>query len=148
MVQGGGAGALTQKLGPSVGHLSAAVPLGGREPPAVPPPAAEGHDPHRDAAANQVPPAPAKHRAEHRYGPPLRWALFSRLPPWPGASSVRAWSSPGLVPPSPTEEPAEREKVELAAECCREILHHVNQAVRDMEDLLVSLVLPSRGHFR
>uniref|UniRef100_A0A3Q2HY84 Rho guanine nucleotide exchange factor 1 n=1 Tax=Equus caballus TaxID=9796 RepID=A0A3Q2HY84_HORSE len=33
-------------------------------------------------------------------------------------------------------EPAEREKVELAAECCREILHHVNQAVRDMEDLL------------
>lgn len=35
-----------------------------------------------------------------------------------------------------TEEPAERTKVELAAECCREILHHVNQAVRDMEDLL------------
>ncbi|XP_057348734.1 rho guanine nucleotide exchange factor 1 isoform X5 [Manis pentadactyla] len=35
-----------------------------------------------------------------------------------------------------TEEPEEREKVELAAECCREILHHVNQAVRDMEDLL------------
>ncbi|XP_077706664.1 rho guanine nucleotide exchange factor 1 isoform X3 [Canis aureus] len=35
-----------------------------------------------------------------------------------------------------TEESAEREKVELAAECCREILHHVNQAVRDMEDLL------------
>uniref|UniRef100_A0A2I3HX34 Rho guanine nucleotide exchange factor 1 n=1 Tax=Nomascus leucogenys TaxID=61853 RepID=A0A2I3HX34_NOMLE len=35
-----------------------------------------------------------------------------------------------------TEEPTEREKVELAAECCREILHHVNQAVRDMEDLL------------
>lgn len=35
-----------------------------------------------------------------------------------------------------TEEPAEREKVERAAECCREILHHVNQAVRDMEDLL------------
>lgn len=43
------------------------------------------------------------------------------------------------VSPLPTEEPAEREKVELAAECCREILHHVNQAVRDMEDLLVSL---------
>ncbi|XP_006142055.1 rho guanine nucleotide exchange factor 1 isoform X1 [Tupaia chinensis] len=35
-----------------------------------------------------------------------------------------------------TEEPTERGKVELAAECCREILHHVNQAVRDMEDLL------------
>ncbi|KAM4825917.1 rho guanine nucleotide exchange factor 1 isoform 2-T2 [Thomomys bottae] len=35
-----------------------------------------------------------------------------------------------------TEEPAEREKVEQAAKCCREILHHVNQAVRDMEDLL------------
>lgn len=35
-----------------------------------------------------------------------------------------------------TEEPSERERVELAAECCREILHHVNQAVRDMEDLL------------
>ncbi|XP_040832102.1 rho guanine nucleotide exchange factor 1 isoform X2 [Ochotona curzoniae] len=35
-----------------------------------------------------------------------------------------------------TEEPAEREKVEKAAECCREILHHVNQAVREMEDLL------------
>uniref|UniRef100_A0A452TA82 Rho guanine nucleotide exchange factor 1 n=1 Tax=Ursus maritimus TaxID=29073 RepID=A0A452TA82_URSMA len=27
-------------------------------------------------------------------------------------------------------------RVELGAECCREILHHVNQAVRDMEDLL------------
>uniref|UniRef100_A0A8C6W3A2 Rho guanine nucleotide exchange factor 1 n=1 Tax=Nannospalax galili TaxID=1026970 RepID=A0A8C6W3A2_NANGA len=36
----------------------------------------------------------------------------------------------------PVEEPSEREKVDLAAECCREILHHVNQAVRDMEDLL------------
>ncbi|XP_029387886.1 rho guanine nucleotide exchange factor 1 isoform X4 [Mus pahari] len=35
-----------------------------------------------------------------------------------------------------TEESEERGKVELAAECCREILHHVNQAVRDMEDLL------------
>ncbi|XP_072823068.1 rho guanine nucleotide exchange factor 1 isoform X2 [Vicugna pacos] len=35
-----------------------------------------------------------------------------------------------------TEEPAERERVELAAERCREILHHVNQAVREMEDLL------------
>uniref|UniRef100_A0ABI7Z9N8 DH domain-containing protein n=1 Tax=Felis catus TaxID=9685 RepID=A0ABI7Z9N8_FELCA len=66
-----------------------------------------------------------------------------------------------------TEELAEREKVERAAECCREILHHVNQAVRDMEDLLVSprvalgpghwdecvqrlarpLSRPPRGHF-
>lgn len=44
-----------------------------------------------------------------------------------------------------TEEPAEREKVELAAECCREILHHVNQAVRDMEDLLVSWDRPYGG---
>ncbi|KAM6154908.1 rho guanine nucleotide exchange factor 1 isoform 1-T1 [Erethizon dorsatum] len=35
-----------------------------------------------------------------------------------------------------TEEPKEREKVEQAAECCRLILHHVNQAVRDTEDLL------------
>ncbi|XP_061244447.1 rho guanine nucleotide exchange factor 1 isoform X5 [Bos javanicus] len=35
-----------------------------------------------------------------------------------------------------TEEPVEREKVERAAECCREILQHVNLAVRDMEDLL------------
>ncbi|XP_032341803.1 rho guanine nucleotide exchange factor 1 isoform X3 [Camelus ferus] len=35
-----------------------------------------------------------------------------------------------------TEEPAERERVELAAERCREILHDVNQAVREMEDLL------------
>ncbi|XP_060042032.1 rho guanine nucleotide exchange factor 1 isoform X1 [Erinaceus europaeus] len=35
-----------------------------------------------------------------------------------------------------TEEHKERVKVERAAECCREILHHVNQAVRDMEDLL------------
>ncbi|KAL1769587.1 rho guanine nucleotide exchange factor 1 isoform X1 [Sigmodon hispidus] len=35
-----------------------------------------------------------------------------------------------------TEESTERKKVEHAAECCREILHHVNQAVRDMEDLL------------
>lgn len=29
--------------------------------------------------------------------------------------------------------------MERAAECCREILHHVNQAVRDIEDWLVSL---------
>ncbi|XP_055268021.1 rho guanine nucleotide exchange factor 1 isoform X3 [Moschus berezovskii] len=35
-----------------------------------------------------------------------------------------------------TEELAERGKVERAAECCREILQHVNHAVRDMEDLL------------
>ncbi|XP_040108598.1 rho guanine nucleotide exchange factor 1 isoform X1 [Oryx dammah] len=35
-----------------------------------------------------------------------------------------------------TEELVEREKVERAAECCREILQHVNHAVRDMEDLL------------
>ncbi|XP_075392319.1 rho guanine nucleotide exchange factor 1 isoform X2 [Tenrec ecaudatus] len=35
-----------------------------------------------------------------------------------------------------TEESLERVQVEKAAECCREILHHVNQAVRDMEDLL------------
>ncbi|XP_070243718.1 rho guanine nucleotide exchange factor 1 isoform X4 [Bos mutus] len=35
-----------------------------------------------------------------------------------------------------TEEPVERVKVERAAECCREILQHVNLAVRDMEDLL------------
>lgn len=47
---------------------------------------------------------------------------------------TRPW---GFTPlPLPAEEPAERTKVELAAECCREILHHVNQAVRDMEDLL------------
>ncbi|XP_004644407.1 rho guanine nucleotide exchange factor 1 isoform X5 [Octodon degus] len=35
-----------------------------------------------------------------------------------------------------TEEPKEREKVEQAAECCRLILHHVNQEVRDTEDKL------------
>lgn len=53
-----------------------------------------------------------------------------------------------LWPCLPAEEPAEREKVELAAECCREILHHVNQAVRDMEDLLVSpgMAPPGTGH--
>ncbi|KAB0407304.1 hypothetical protein E2I00_010989, partial [Balaenoptera physalus] len=56
-----------------------------------------------------------------------------------GTGSFQGWGSLGLVSPLPAEEPAEREKVELAAECCREILHHVNQAVRDMEDLLVSL---------
>lgn len=61
------------------------------------------------------------------------------VPPWPQTSSSQGWGSPRLVSPLPTEEPAEREKVEQAAECCREILHHVNQAVRDMEDLLVSL---------
>lgn len=42
----------------------------------------------------------------------------------------------------PTEEPVERVKVERAAECCREILQHVNLAVRDMEDLLVSQTGP------
>ena len=42
----------------------------------------------------------------------------------------------------PAEESVEREKVERAAECCREILQHVNLAVRDMEDLLVSCTGP------
>ncbi|XP_025023841.1 rho guanine nucleotide exchange factor 1 isoform X1 [Python bivittatus] len=35
-----------------------------------------------------------------------------------------------------TEEVEERQKVEKAAECCRQILNHVNQAVRVMENLL------------
>ncbi|NXI87956.1 ARHG1 factor, partial [Rhipidura dahli] len=36
-----------------------------------------------------------------------------------------------------TEAAAERAKVEQAAECCRQILNHVNQEVRDMENLMV-----------
>ncbi|XP_026537202.1 rho guanine nucleotide exchange factor 1 isoform X4 [Notechis scutatus] len=35
-----------------------------------------------------------------------------------------------------TEEAEERQKVEKAAECCRQILNHVNQEVRVMENLL------------
>uniref|UniRef100_A0A8U7NAK7 Rho guanine nucleotide exchange factor 1 n=1 Tax=Corvus moneduloides TaxID=1196302 RepID=A0A8U7NAK7_CORMO len=35
-----------------------------------------------------------------------------------------------------TEVAAERAKVEQAAECCRQILNHVNQEVRDMENLM------------
>ncbi|XP_058716163.1 rho guanine nucleotide exchange factor 1 [Poecile atricapillus] len=35
-----------------------------------------------------------------------------------------------------TEAAAERAKVEQAAECCRQILNHVNQEVRDMENLM------------
>ncbi|XP_015282233.1 PREDICTED: rho guanine nucleotide exchange factor 1-like [Gekko japonicus] len=35
-----------------------------------------------------------------------------------------------------TEEEMERTKVQKAAECCRQILNHVNQAVREMENLL------------
>ncbi|XP_028598109.2 rho guanine nucleotide exchange factor 1 isoform X7 [Podarcis muralis] len=35
-----------------------------------------------------------------------------------------------------TEEAEEREKVQKAANCCRQILNHVNQEVRDMENLL------------
>ncbi|XP_077192819.1 rho guanine nucleotide exchange factor 1 isoform X2 [Paroedura picta] len=35
-----------------------------------------------------------------------------------------------------TEEEKERMKVQKAAECCRQILNHVNQAVREMENLL------------
>ncbi|XP_044290818.1 rho guanine nucleotide exchange factor 1 isoform X2 [Varanus komodoensis] len=35
-----------------------------------------------------------------------------------------------------TEEAEERQKVEQAAECCRQILNHVNQEVRNMENLL------------
>ena len=42
------------------------VPAGRREPAPVPPAAAEGHDPHGDAASDQVPAASAEHRAEHR----------------------------------------------------------------------------------
>ncbi|NWZ88725.1 ARHG1 factor, partial [Poecile atricapillus] len=37
-----------------------------------------------------------------------------------------------------TEAAAERAKVEQAAECCRQILNHVNQEVRDMENLMGS----------
>uniref|UniRef100_A0A7N4PP23 Rho guanine nucleotide exchange factor 1 n=1 Tax=Sarcophilus harrisii TaxID=9305 RepID=A0A7N4PP23_SARHA len=40
------------------------------------------------------------------------------------------------IPAPVAEEPKEKAKVEQAAECCKEILHHVNQSVRDMEDLL------------
>uniref|UniRef100_A0A8C3ULP8 DH domain-containing protein n=1 Tax=Catharus ustulatus TaxID=91951 RepID=A0A8C3ULP8_CATUS len=36
-----------------------------------------------------------------------------------------------------TEAAAERAKVEQAAECCRQILNHVNQEVRDMENLMI-----------
>lgn len=67
-------------------------------------------------------------------------------PTWLLSEDMPAW---GFTPcPLPAEEPVEREKVELAAECCREILHHVNQAVRDMEDLLVSrgMAPPGTGH--
>ncbi|XP_064296248.1 rho guanine nucleotide exchange factor 1 isoform X3 [Phalacrocorax carbo] len=35
-----------------------------------------------------------------------------------------------------TEDEGERAKVEQAAECCRQILNHVNQEVRDMENLM------------
>ncbi|KAJ7304005.1 hypothetical protein JRQ81_011523, partial [Phrynocephalus forsythii] len=35
-----------------------------------------------------------------------------------------------------TEETEERKKVETAAECCRQILNHVNQEVRNMENFL------------
>ncbi|CAN8177192.1 unnamed protein product [Coccothraustes coccothraustes] len=35
-----------------------------------------------------------------------------------------------------TDAAAERAKVEQAAECCRQILNHVNQEVRDMENLM------------
>uniref|UniRef100_A0A5F9CNE1 DH domain-containing protein n=1 Tax=Oryctolagus cuniculus TaxID=9986 RepID=A0A5F9CNE1_RABIT len=69
-------------------------------------------------------------RLKHCFPPGSRG--MQRLTKYPGRASRR------LVSPSPAEEPAERERVERAAECCREILHHVNQAVRDMEDLLVS----------
>lgn len=89
------------RLGPSAGHLSAAVLLGGRESPAVPPPAAEGHDPHRDAAADQVPPAPAKHRAEHRYGPPACWARSPIPHPGQGPAVSRLGAHQGWSPPRP-----------------------------------------------
>uniref|UniRef100_A0A8B9ME97 Rho guanine nucleotide exchange factor 1 n=1 Tax=Accipiter nisus TaxID=211598 RepID=A0A8B9ME97_9AVES len=41
-----------------------------------------------------------------------------------------------------TEAAGERAKVEQAAECCRQILNHVNQEVRDMENLMVSAPPP------
>ena len=109
----------------------------------MPPPAAEGHDPHGDAAPDQVPPAPAEHRAEYRYhGPRSPISRVAVGPELPGLELTGAGLS------SATEELAEREKVERAAECCREILHHVNQAVRDMEDLLVSpCVALGPGHW-
>uniref|UniRef100_A0A2I2Y653 Rho guanine nucleotide exchange factor 1 n=1 Tax=Gorilla gorilla gorilla TaxID=9595 RepID=A0A2I2Y653_GORGO len=61
----------------------------------------------------------------------VRWGLDSSFPGRRGLET----QTPRCLSPG-VKEPTEREKVELAAECCREILHHVNQAVRDMEDLL------------
>lgn len=72
---------------------------------------------------------------------PHHGAPASCLSPWRWGQELPGLGFTGTGLSFATEEPVERERVELAAECCREILHHVNQAVRDMEDLLVSLAL-------
>lgn len=37
----------------------------------------------------------------------------------------------------PTEDPVEKERIQQSAECCRKILNHVNEEVKQMENLLV-----------
>lgn len=37
----------------------------------------------------------------------------------------------------PTEDPIEKERIQQCAECCRKILNHVNEEVKQMENLLV-----------
>lgn len=45
---------------------------------------------------------------------------------------------PAVPPiPLPAEDPTEKERIEQAEECCRRILNHVNEVVKDMENLLV-----------
>lgn len=39
------------------------------------------------------------------------------------------------------EDPEEREKVRRASECCRQILNHVNQAVKEAENKQVLLLV-------
>lgn len=47
------------------------------------------------------------------------------------------FSLPDLIFSYSTEDPAEKERIQQSAECCRKILNHVNEEVKVMENLLV-----------
>lgn len=47
-----------------------------------------------------------------------------------------------LIPQYISDNPVEKDKVKQAADCCRKILNHVNQAVKESEDKQVRFLKP------
>lgn len=92
----------------------------------MPPAAAQRHHPRRNAKGDEVPAAPGQYCQIHRYGY-VRVLLQNKS--W--------WFSVTLLTELfffLTENGEEREKVTRAGECCKKILNHVNQAVKEAEN--------------